>query len=89
MRHVKRLLLLSLHLFRNFLKGNSTLQNLKDGRRHWNVRDDVLKKRKYLQCSDESDEELLKRVKGNMSHPIMMDHQMKYSRNMFLKELLF
>jgi hypothetical protein len=71
------------------LKNNATLQNLKDGRRHWNVCDDVLKKRKYLQCSDESEEVPLKRVDRNMSHPNKMDHHMIYSRNTFLKELLY
>jgi hypothetical protein len=65
------------------LKNKATLQNLKDGRRHWNVCDDVLKKRKYLECSDESEEEPLERMERNMSHPNKMDHQVKYSRNMF------
>jgi hypothetical protein len=71
------------HVFSNLLKNKATLQNLKYGRRQWNVCDDVLKKRKYLECSDESEEEPLKRVERNMSQPNMINHQMKYSRNTF------
>jgi hypothetical protein len=37
----------------------------------------LLKKRKYLECSDETEENSFKRVERYISHPNVMDQQMK------------